>query len=347
MKIRRKKCEGAYIVTVIIDSSSHLRKSLPSTLGGMVMCFALLAFVLPVDAQQTYKIMAIGDSITVATSKDSCYRWHLGNRLRDAGYDIDFVGAQSGTNGNGDTSWDSQHEGYWGEVSQNVASQVGQHAPQYQPDIALIHLGTNNLRFSPDNDPPRFTDEMHYQGLTDCITHLRNANPDVIVFVCKLIRFILEPDNPAQTRIPYFNDVQLPEWVVGWNTTESPVIIVDQWTDFNTATDLGDGLHPNTSGAIKMSDKFFEMIDQHLRTVPPPSGLTASLSNYQVTLDWIDNSNGAEQETGFIIQRRAAGGIHNNDWVDIDQVDPDITTYFDSGPLHGDVTYYYRVGSYK
>jgi len=44
-------------------------------------------------------------------------------------------------------------------------------------------------------------------------------------------------------------------------TPESPVIIVDRWTDFDAAADTYDGVHPNQSGEQKMAAKWFEALD--------------------------------------------------------------------------------------
>jgi acyl-CoA thioesterase-1 len=44
------------------------------------------------------------------------------------------------------------------------------------------------------------------------------------------------------------------------DTEESPVILVDQYTGFNAATDTYDGIHPNARGEAKMAQKWFDAI---------------------------------------------------------------------------------------
>jgi cellulase/cellobiase CelA1 len=54
---------------------------------------------------------------------------------------------------------------------------------------------------------------------------------------------------------------------------------VDQWTGFNTATDTGEGVHPNDSGFQKMADRWYPPLARVLDGVipsPPPSSPSPS-----------------------------------------------------------------------
>ena len=46
-------------------------------------------------------------------------------------------------------------------------------------------------------------------------------------------------------------------WAATKNTTESPVTVVDCWTGFDTGKDTGDGVHPNTSGNVKLANSWY------------------------------------------------------------------------------------------
>jgi hypothetical protein len=50
----------------------------------------------------------------------------------------------------------------------------------------------------------------------------------------------------------------LPAWAAGKSTTTSPITVVDCWTGYNTATDTGDGVHPNDKGNAKLATCWFE-----------------------------------------------------------------------------------------
>jgi cellulase/cellobiase CelA1 len=66
-----------------------------------------------------------------------------------------------------------------------------------------------------------------------------------------------------------FNN-RIPGWAAGLTTAQSPIVVVDQWTGFNTATDTGDGVHPNDAGFQKMSDRFYPVLSQVLNGIIPP-----------------------------------------------------------------------------
>jgi lysophospholipase L1-like esterase len=54
------------------------------------------------------------------------------------------------------------------------------------------------------------------------------------------------------TKIQALNTAIIP-WAQKMNKTESPIWTVDQYTGFNGAADLRDGVHPNASGDKKMA----------------------------------------------------------------------------------------------
>ena len=78
--------------------------------------------------------------------------------------------------------------------------------------------------------------------------------------------------------------------------------------------------------------------------IPAPTLLeVTALSGSEVQLIWQDNSYGADQEDGFVIQRKPYN--RTNEWYQVGTVDPDVTTYTDTNNVHGLVRYYYRVGA--
>lgn len=88
------------------------------------------------------------------------------------------------------------------------------------------------------------------------------------------------------------------------------------------------------------SDHSNEVSAAALSIPNPPSYLEDTVvSASKVTLTWSDNS---DNEAGFKIERKAAGGIYSQ----IKTVGKDITTYTDTG-LSSDTLYYYRVRAYN
>lgn len=74
---------------------------------------------------------------------------------------------------------------------------------------------------------------------------------------------------------------------------------------------------------------------------PAPSALSATaMSSSEIDLTWTDN---ADDESGFEIERSLNG---NNQWASIAAVDPNVTSYPDTG-LAAATTYFYRLLAYN
>ncbi|MCZ7439289.1 cellulose binding domain-containing protein [Micromonospora sp. WMMC241] len=215
-----------------------------------------------VAAAAPVRVMPLGDSIT---GSPGCWRAVLWNRLQSTGYtDVDFVGTL-GPQGCGVT-YDGDNEGHGGYLATNIANQnllPGWLAATH-PDVVLMHLGTNDVW---SNIAPA-TILAAYSKLVD---QMRAANPATTVLVAKII-----PMNPSSCPECGQRTIALNAAVDGWaagkTTAASPVVVVDQWTGFNTATDTYDGVHPNAAGDQKMSDRWYPALTAALhRTTPTPT----------------------------------------------------------------------------
>ena len=224
-------------------------------------------------------ITTVGDSVTQAESGRDSYRADLWDLLIDAGYAIDFVGSENKTKDNTDfpdSSFDPDHEGHWGwrtdEINNGRSGEgsLSDWLTGYTPDIALVHLGTNDL-FQNQSA------ESTIDDLSETIDILRQDNPDVVIFLAALIP---TTDSVRNQRIDEFN-AQLPTLIAAKNQSSSPVILVDQNSGFDANQDTYDGIHPNTSGEAKMAQLWFEAIDSYLVANPitPPPTATAEIGN--------------------------------------------------------------------
>ncbi|NES14054.1 MULTISPECIES: cellulose binding domain-containing protein [Micromonospora] len=205
------------------------------------------------------RVMPLGDSIT---GSPGCWRAVLWNRLQSTGYpDVDFVGTL-GPQGCG-VPYDGDNEGHGGYLVTNVANQnllPGWLAATH-PDVVLMHFGTNDVW---SNIAPA-TILAAYSKLVD---QMRASNPATTVLVAKII-----PMNPSSCpecgqRVVALNSA-IDGWAAGKTTTASPVVVVDQWTGFDTATDTYDGVHPNAAGDQKMSDRWYPALTAALRRATP------------------------------------------------------------------------------
>jgi lysophospholipase L1-like esterase len=236
--------------------------------------FALLAALLlaatfvavrPAQAADPVRIMPLGDSIT---GSPGCWRALLWNQLRNAGHtNIDFVGTLP-PQGCG-VGHDGDNEGHGGFLATNIANQ--NQLPGWlsatRPDIVVMHLGTNDVW---SNIAPS-TILTAFGKLVD---QMRASNPNMKILVAKIIP--MNPSNCPQCgqRAVNLNNA-IPAWAGSKSTAQSPITVVDQWTGFNTATDTGDGVHPNNSGNQKIAARWFGPLTSALNGVTPTTSPVA------------------------------------------------------------------------
>jgi lysophospholipase L1-like esterase len=202
----------------------------------------------PPPAGGPVKVMALGDSIT---GSPGCWRALLWQQLQQAGKasSVDFVGTLP-PQGCGFT-YDGENEGHGGFLATNVADQnqlVGWLAAT-DPDVVMMHFGTNDVW---SNRPPATI----LAAFTKLVAQMRASNPAMKILVAKII-----PMNPGSCpecaqRVIDLN-AAIPAWAAATTTAASPVTVVDQWTGFNTATDTGDGVHPNAAGDQKIASRWY------------------------------------------------------------------------------------------
>lgn len=213
-------------------------------------------------AAEPVRIMPLGDSIT---GSPGCWRALLWDRLQKTGYTgIDFVGTL-GPQGCG-IAHDGDNEGHGGILGTNIAAQnlLPGWLAATDPDIVLMHLGTNDVWSN------RSTADI-LAAYSTMVDQMRARNPAVTVLVAQII-----PVNPptcgeCAARTVALNRA-IPGWAAGRSTSASPVVVVDQWTGFDTATDTGDGVHPNDAGTRKMADRWYPAVAAALNgTTPAPS----------------------------------------------------------------------------
>jgi lysophospholipase L1-like esterase len=197
----------------------------------------------PPAARKT-RIMALGDSIT---GSPGCWRALLWQRL--PADEVDFVGTLPGQGCGFD--YDGENEGHGGYLATNVATQnllTGWLAAT-DPDVVLMHFGTNDAW---SNLP---TSQI-LAAYTTLVGQMRAADPAMKILVAQII-----PMNPSTCaecaqRVVALN-AAIPAWAASLTTTASPIIVVDQWTGFDTATDTYDGVHPNDAGNVKIAAKWY------------------------------------------------------------------------------------------
>ncbi|WP_245637878.1 SGNH/GDSL hydrolase family protein [Actinomadura rubrobrunea] len=216
---------------------------------------------LPSRADAPVRVMPLGDSIT---GSPGCWRALLWNRLQDFGHtDVDFVGTLPPQGCS--VPYDGDNEGHGGALVTDVADRnlLPGWLAATRPDVVMMPFGTNDVW---SNRPT----SAILAAYTTLAGQMRASNPAMKVLVAQIIP-MNPPDCPeCAGRVIALNRV-IPDWAAANFTAESPIIVVDQWTGFDTSADTYDGVHPNDSGNQKISDRWYPALVTALDAATPPS----------------------------------------------------------------------------
>lgn len=194
--------------------------------------------------------MAAGDSITEGSATFSCYRLPLAEKLRAAHYDVTFVGTRATDSPLGPL----RHEGYGGKNTEALLELIPPHFKEHPADIVLLHSGHNHT-----------VEEKPVPGIVAAteklIAAFRATNPRVTVLLAQVIP---AGKLPKYEYLPDLN-AALAQLAKRLDRPDQRVILVDQATGFDWHTDtVDDHVHPNPSGAAKMADVWFTVLQKIL-----------------------------------------------------------------------------------
>lgn len=218
-----------------------------------IVILSVMPLLIRLAGEETIKIMLLGDSITQGNRFNNSYRRALWHKLNEAEYQIDFVGSQKKNQWGAppDRDFDVDHEGHWGWRADQILEHLDRWAVAYQPDIVLVHLGTNDM--FQGNSINSTIDE-----LGEIIDVFRRYNPNVTILLAQLI-----PSRGMISRIQALN-MEIPGVVQAKDTSTSPVILVDMEEGFDVEADTYDGIHPNKSGEEKMANTWYAALKRVL-----------------------------------------------------------------------------------
>ncbi len=202
----------------------------------------------------------MGDSITYGASVPGGYREPLYQMLVQSGYNVRFVGNNTGNPASGMPAAALHHEGYSGWV----ISQLYNNVPNWlnnidDPDIVLLHIGTND---SGAGDFANRIDQL--DNLIDLIAAKR---PYAHIIATTLLTRTDNADrnNNIQT---YFNPF-VADRVSAHREKGQRVHFLDMDGACNPSDTLSsDGLHPSEQGYRLMASAWFGVI----QTIMPPEG---------------------------------------------------------------------------
>lgn len=220
----------------------------------------------PPDFSNPVKLLALGDSIT-----KGWYPCKLHDILESdpsTSGKVTFVGGEEN-----DFCPPQLGEGHLGETTSQILNRDPAGLTRtYDPNIVLIHLGTNDAGASPSFDAAVVT-----ENIQDIIDAILTEKPETSVFIAQII-----PNNGlfggygSRERIEQLNNV------IG--TTITGAFIVDQFTAIDPNIDLSDAVHPNESGGQKMAQRFMDAMLQ-AGGAPPAAGPSVTPAVRPMTFD--------------------------------------------------------------
>ena len=273
------------------------------------------------------KVLLIGDSVTQGSSGDWTWRYRLWKHLQ-ATYDapVDFVGPRddlhdilTDQNGNDDyidPGFDRDHAARWGMTLSYADTPIDELVEDYQPDVVVEMLGTNDLLFL-QQSPAQVE-----QNIENFVTAAQSADPDVDIVLSEI----------TQTWFTGATELNalLADGAAELDTAGSTVVLADTDNGYTSAAHTFDDSHPNARGEMLIAAAVADSLAglgigtppvRPLPTVPLgpriPSVLHGSVSGRAADLTWTRSPGAASVQlsvrdvtagTGWtVIEDRATG----------------------------------------
>jgi len=207
------------------------------------------------------RIMLVGDSITYdsnvhdkyvrarSTSIRNGYRNDLWYKLQTAKYDVDFVGSLAAGQAIRPV-FDVDNEGHPGWSSYDIANSMYGFLTQNQPDIILLHIGSNDNASS-------------IVGVEDILNEIdiyeNNYNHTIKVILALII------DRVNHSAVTSNFNINLKEMAERRISNGDKIRIIDMEHNAGlryNSSDMADYIHPNNSGYAKMATLWFNALEE-------------------------------------------------------------------------------------
>ena len=203
---------------------------------------------------KTLRIMPLGDSITNGITMDPDpkdkrigYRAPLYKQLIDAKFDVNFVGSLK-TGSAVRPAFDIDNEGHPGWTSFDLTEKIFDYLSTAQPDIILLHVGTND----------RTTSINGVRYLLDEIDHYENSSGHKIRIIIAKIINRREYDPVIAAFNKRLGNLVIERWKHGDILT-----LFDMDTDAALSeNDYVNNTHPNNNGYAKMARVWFNELNK-------------------------------------------------------------------------------------
>lgn len=186
--------------------------------------------------------MPLGDSITDGMNVPGGYRTDLWQYFRADGETVQFVGSEYG---GPPTLGDRDHEGHPGWETGQLDQHVTKWLRTYQPDVVLLHIGTNDVLHGDVAAAPA--------RLRTLLGHIVSAAPHAQVYVAQIIPLRVRRLDALVRR--YNRDVA--RIVATDARAGTRMRLVDMHSAMRPSDLLTDGIHPNGGGFSKMAARWY------------------------------------------------------------------------------------------
>lgn len=208
------------------------------------------ALVVIRDCGTPVAVMPLGDSITRGYGEImdgdlmTGYRALLHQRLVADGYHIDFVGNRL----EGQLvvpPYDINHQGIGGISAGQVASSIYNWLAENPAEVILMHVGTNAFTTAPSAVAAILDEIDRYEN---------DTGMTITVILARIIN-----RNPYHSPTTVFND-NVEAMAETRIAAGDKIVLVDQESALNYATDMWDELHPNNQGYARMPSAWYDEI---------------------------------------------------------------------------------------
>jgi len=203
-------------------------------------------------------IMAVGDSITHGSYDGlaKSYREPLVRLLDSQSCNYAMLGSQTGNFQH--RSFVSPHEGYQGHTADELLYGHVDHAGRnegitamvtgYQPDLMLLHIGTNDMRLGQNID-------QTVAEIDQIVSTVFALRPDTIVYIANLVPWYAS--SVVEIAVRRLGD-RIERYVSEQSDTR--LILVDVRSGFTKAMMLPDKAHPNPGGEAHIAGAFLRSL---------------------------------------------------------------------------------------
>jgi len=120
-----------------------------------------------------------------------------------------------------------------------------------------MHVGTNDAT-------AKLNTSSVLSAYDVVLSQMRASNPRMVLILSKLIPVDPKLFGQETTDLVVAYNNAMDGWVRKNTKSQSPIVLVDMFTGFDTATMTREGEHPNEKGDVFMAERFYPVVMNQL-----------------------------------------------------------------------------------